>query len=100
MADINNILRDITNAYVEKGYVTSRAFVKQEAIKRVSVLEIYAMEGTIGANYYQWGRSGVSGAEDDGFSHAGRPSLPCARDERGLDQLNTASDAVMDDRPG
>ncbi|MDR1124883.1 MAG: hypothetical protein LBM64_02310 [Deltaproteobacteria bacterium] len=30
LADINNLLRDITNLYIDKGYVTTRAFVAPE----------------------------------------------------------------------
>lgn len=101
LADINNLLRDITNAYIERGYVTSRAFVDPSA-QGEGVLHVLVVEGTVEKiilnegdpdSYYR-GRSAFPFLE-------GRP-LNLRDIEQGLDQLNRlpSASAGMELVPG
>lgn len=99
--DITNLLRDVTNAYIDKGYVTSRAFLAPDQ-NRPGVLKILVVEGRVekiilndgDGNYYWRGRTAFPGLEGEILN---------LRDiEQGLDQLNRlpSGDAVMELEPG
>ncbi|SHN69917.1 ShlB/FhaC/HecB family hemolysin secretion/activation protein [Desulfovibrio litoralis] len=101
LAQVNNILRDITNAYIERGYVTARAFVKPSS-NEPGVLDILILEGTLekvlinegDKNYYYRGYMAFPGLE-------GKP-LNLRDIEQGLDQLNRlpSQQATMELAPG
>ena len=101
LTDINNLLRDISNIYIEKGYVTSRAFLPPEQTDE-GTLRIMVIEGRIekiiinegDSDYYYRGRMAFPGLE-------GGPL--CLWDiEQGLDQLNRlpSSRATVAMEPG
>ncbi|WP_084516257.1 ShlB/FhaC/HecB family hemolysin secretion/activation protein [Desulfovibrio cuneatus] len=101
LAQVNNILREITNRYIEDGYVTTRAFVKPDT-KEAGVLSILVLEGKLEKvllndgekNYYYRGRTAFPGLE-------GKP-LNLRDIEQGLDQLNRlpSQQATMELAPG
>lgn len=113
VADINNLLRDITNAYIERGYVTSRAFVDASGQTGVGdapaagdaqpgLLRVLVIEGTIEKiimndgepNSYYRGKTAFPFLE-------GKP-LNLRDIEQGLDQLNRlhSAEATMQLEPG
>lgn len=101
LTGINNLLRDITNAYIEKGYVTSRAFIDTNQ-ETEGILQIMVVEGTIekiilndgDRNKYYQGKAAFPGLSGKALN---------LRDiEQGLDQLNRlpSNNAVMELEPG
>ena len=52
LPDINKLLRDVTNFYIEKGYVTTRAAVPQQNLKD-GTLEILVVEGKLESLSFQ-----------------------------------------------
>jgi hemolysin activation/secretion protein len=100
LGDINALLRAITNAYVAKGFVTSRALVGPQDLSD-GVLQIIVVEGELEAVR--------SASGDFSRAHIGLafPGLAGEdlnlRDlEQGLDQLNRlpSSNAKIDIQPG
>lgn len=101
LADINNLLRDITNAYIERGYVTARAFV-DPADNSPGALQVLVIEGVVekiiindgDKNSYYRGKTAFPFLE-------GKP-LNLRDIEQGLDQLNRlpSADASMELEPG
>lgn len=87
LADIDAVLRQITNAYVERGYVTSRAAIAPDAF-REGVLVILILEGLL---------EDLEFGDDDPVSRRERAlafpglvgeTLNIRDIEQGLDQLN------------
>ncbi len=101
LAEINNLLRDITNHYIDRGWVTARAFVDPGATEP-GVLAVMVVEGKIekiilnngDKNSFYRGRMAFPGLE-------GKP-LNLRDIEQGLDQMNRlpSSDATMELTPG
>jgi len=101
IAQINNVLRTITNEYIAKGYVTSRAFVGPQELND-GVLEIIIVEGQI---------EGVKSSEESGYNNAAlKATFPNLKDkalnlrdlEQGVDQLSRLQsfDPKIDIEPG
>ncbi|NEJ73107.1 ShlB/FhaC/HecB family hemolysin secretion/activation protein [Rhizobium phaseoli] len=102
LAEINAVLRDVTHLYIDHGYVTSRAYVPQQDIRKTRILRLLVVEGTLSDIYL------------NGQKVAGNASLATAfpgligrvvniRDiEQGLDQMNRlqANDAKSAMLPG
>jgi hemolysin activation/secretion protein len=102
LAEINAVLRDVTHLYIDHGYVTSRAYVPQQDIRKTRILRLLVVEGTLSDIYL------------NGQKVAGNTSLETAfpgligrvvniRDiEQGLDQMNQlqANDAKSAMLPG
>ncbi|MBX4940421.1 ShlB/FhaC/HecB family hemolysin secretion/activation protein [Rhizobium binae] len=102
LAEINAVLRDVTHLYIDHGYVTSRAYVPQQDIRKARILRLLVVEGTLSDIYL------------NGQKVAGNASLATAfpgligrvvniRDiEQGLDQMNRlqANDAKSAMLPG
>ncbi|ULR42752.1 ShlB/FhaC/HecB family hemolysin secretion/activation protein [Rhizobium sp. K102] len=102
LAEINAVLRDVTHLYIDRGYVTSRAYVPQQDIRKTRILRLLVVEGTLWDIYL------------NGKKAAGNASLASAfpgligrvvniRDiEQGLDQMNRlqANDAKSAMLPG
>ncbi|MDR9806999.1 ShlB/FhaC/HecB family hemolysin secretion/activation protein [Rhizobium hidalgonense] len=88
LAEINAVLREVTHLYIDHGYVTSRAYVPQQDIRKTRILRLLVVEGTLSDIYL------------NGQKVAGNASLATAfpgligrvvniRDiEQGLDQMN------------
>jgi hemolysin activation/secretion protein len=82
--EINAMLNDITNVYIEKGYATSRAFMQMPQTRlKDGILDIYIIEGKIGRI------EGVEGGERATAFPWLRGEILNIRDiEQGLDQMN------------
>jgi hemolysin activation/secretion protein len=98
---INNLMREVTNYYVDKGYVTTRVAVPQQDLKSGN-LEIMVMEGTVEdiiLNENTWrDKAQVKMA----FPFMKGRVLNLRDIEQGLDQLNrlASSTATMQLMPG
>ena len=102
LAEINAVLRDVTHLYIDHGYVTSRAYVPQQDIRKTRILRLLVVEGTL-SDIYLNGRKVV----DSGSLATAFPGLigrvVNIRDiEQGLDQMNRlqAKDAKSAMLPG
>jgi hemolysin activation/secretion protein len=92
--EINTMLNDITNVYIEKGYATSRAFMQMPQTRlRDEILDIHIIEGKIGKV------EGLTGGERvTAFPWLSGDILNIRDIEQGLDQMNRlgANKASMD----
>lgn len=101
IAEINNLMREVTNYYVDKGYVTTRVAVPQQDLKSGN-LQIMVMEGTVEdiiLNENTWrDKAQVKMA----FPFMKGKVLNLRDIEQGLDQLNrlASSTATMQLVPG
>ena len=89
MAEIDRLVRDLTAAYVEAGYVTTRVYIPQQSLKS-GTLKLVVIEGTLDGF-----ETGLSGLERSNLAMA-FPGLTGEvlnlRDlEQGLDQINRLS---------
>jgi len=66
LADVNNLIRDITNAYIEKGYVTTRAAVPPQDFSS-GKLVIIVIEGKVEAIEFK---------DDDGHQRELKTAFP------------------------
>ncbi|MEO0415733.1 MAG: ShlB/FhaC/HecB family hemolysin secretion/activation protein, partial [Verrucomicrobiota bacterium] len=99
MIEVNNILREITNEYVAKGFITCRAYLPEQDITSGKLI-IKCVEGKLE------GFKGATNPKNIGVKNA-FPGLSGKflnlRDlEQGIDQLNRlpSNDAKMDIQPG
>jgi len=100
ITDINNLVRDVTNLYIEKGYVTTRVAVPQQDLSG-GTLRLQVMEGKV---------EKIEFKEGDGRARELKGAMPGLegevlnlRDiEQGLDQLNRlpSNNATMKLTPG
>jgi len=101
MRHIKELIRDITNHYVAKGYVTTRAYVAPQDLS-THRLEITVVEGTIEG--IQLNKDKASDQRRVSSAFPGLKGMPLnLRDiEQGLDQLNRlpSSNAKMEIVPG
>jgi hemolysin activation/secretion protein len=51
LAEINAVLRDLTYLYLDKGFVTSRAYVPEQDIGKTRVLRLVVVEGNLGVEH-------------------------------------------------
>ena len=89
MAEIDRLVRDLTAAYVDAGYVTTRVYIPQQSLKS-GTLKLVVIEGTLDGF-----EPGLSGLQDSNLMTA-FPGLKGEvlnlRDlEQGLDQINRLS---------
>lgn len=102
-ADINNLLRDITNAYINQGYITTRAFVDSASSQQsAGVLSILVIEGTVENIILNNGHKNFFYRGKTAFPGLIGKSLNLRDIEQGLDQLNRmpSADATMELEPG
>lgn len=100
MTDINNLVRDVTNLYIAKGYVTTRVVIPQQDLSG-GTLRLQVIEGKV---------EGVEFKDDQEHSRELKGAMPGLvgdvlnlRDiEQGLDQLNRlpSNNATMKLLPG
>ncbi len=101
ISQINNVLRVITNKYVSKGYITSRAFVSPQELGDGN-LEVIIVEGQI---------EDIQSNEDSGYNDAAlkaafsglkNKTLNLRDLEQGIDQLSRlqSSEPKIDIAPG
>lgn len=98
--DINELLRDITNFYLKKGYVTTRAYLQPQNIN-AGTLVITVLEGKLGnLEIYENGKK--RDYFEETFSVEKSSPLNMRDYEQFLDQINRlpSMDARMDFEPG
>ncbi len=89
LGNINDILRDVTNWYVQKGYVTTRAFVQPQDISSGN-FEILVVEGKV-ENYLLQDKVGLKRRQVyTAFVHQPGSYLNIRGLEQGVDQMNRA----------
>ena len=98
LSDINDLLKMITESYIRRGLVTTRAYIPQQN-SQDGVLQIVVIEGTVES----------LSVEPKGSANAGNAFPPMIgrvfnlrRAEQGIDQLNRlgSNNAKIDIRPG
>lgn len=102
VADITTLLKAITDLYLDKGFVTSRAYVPPQDIAGTRLLRLVVVEGTISDIYLNGKvveRNGVFATAFPGM----KGKVANIRDvEQGLDQINrlSSNDAKTSMLPG
>lgn len=102
VGDLEAVLAAITKSYIERGYITTRAYLPAQDL-RSGVLEISVVEGTI--ERYELQNAGRPGAK--AYLPGAFPARPGERLnlrdlEQGIDQLNSlaSNNASLDVQPG
>lgn len=102
VADITTLLKAITEVYLDRGFVTSRAYVPPQDIAGTRLLRLVVVEGTISDIYL----NGQPGGRNSSFATAFpgvKGEVANIRDiEQGLDQINrlSSNDAKTSMLPG
>lgn len=101
MRHIKELIRDITNHYVEQGYVTTRAYVAPQDLAS-RILEITVVEGTIEGIQLNQNDPSDQRRVRSAFPWLQGKPLNLRDIEQGLDQLNRlpSSNAKMEIVPG
>lgn len=96
--DINRLIADITNAYVMRGYVTSRVYIPAQDLKE-GTLQLLVVEGKLQSLTI---RPSGSGNARTAFPVTTGEALNLRDLEQGLDQLNRlrSNSATIDIEPG
>ncbi|HMF66193.1 MAG TPA: ShlB/FhaC/HecB family hemolysin secretion/activation protein, partial [Phyllobacterium sp.] len=91
LGEINALLRDLTYLYLDKGFITSRAYVPEQDIGKTRLLRLVVVEGKVAEIYLNGKPAPKSGLLATAFP-ALRGTLTNIRDiEQGLDQINRLS---------
>ncbi|WP_281039322.1 MULTISPECIES: ShlB/FhaC/HecB family hemolysin secretion/activation protein [unclassified Rhizobium] len=102
VSDITSLLKTITDLYLDKGLVTSRAYIPPQDIAGTKLLRLVVVEGTISDIYF----NGKSTERNSVFATAFpgmKGEVANIRDiEQGLDQINrlSSNDAKTSMLPG
>ncbi|MFS8056731.1 ShlB/FhaC/HecB family hemolysin secretion/activation protein [Rhizobium sp. BR 317] len=93
VGEINTLLRDLTQLYLDRSFVTSRLYVPAQDIAKTKTLRLVAVEGTLSDIYINGKPAPVSGVMGSGMLATAFPGLKDhivnLRDiEQGLDQIN------------
>ncbi|OWV99184.1 ShlB/FhaC/HecB family hemolysin secretion/activation protein [Rhizobium sp. R693] len=102
VADISGLLKALTNLYLDKGFVTSRAYVPPQDIAGTRLLKLTVVEGTISDIYLNGKPTERNGALATAFPGM-KAKIADIRDvEQGLDQMNrlSSNDAKTSMLPG
>ncbi|MBY3575194.1 ShlB/FhaC/HecB family hemolysin secretion/activation protein, partial [Rhizobium laguerreae] len=102
LAEINAVLRDVTHLYIDHGYVTSRAYVPQQDIRKTRILRLLVVEGTLSDIYFNGQKVAGSGSLATAFPGLIGRVVNIRDIEQGLDQMNRlqANDAKSAMLPG
>ncbi len=102
VADITTLLKAITDLYLDKGFVTSRAYVPPQDIAGTELLRLVVVEGTISDIYFNGQPAERNGSFATAFPGV-KGEVANIRDvEQGLDQINrlSSNDAKTSMLPG
>lgn len=102
VADITTLLKAITDLYLDKGFVTSRAYVPPQDIAGTELLRLVVVEGTISDIYLNGQPAERNGSFATAFPGV-KGEVANIRDvEQGLDQINrlSSNDAKTSMLPG
>ncbi|MBY5363552.1 ShlB/FhaC/HecB family hemolysin secretion/activation protein [Rhizobium leguminosarum] len=102
LAEINAVLRDVTHLYMDHGYLTSRAYVPQQDIRKTKILRLLVVEGTLADIYLNGQKVAGSGSLATAFPGLIGRVVNIRDIEQGLDQMNRlqANDAKSAMLPG
>lgn len=102
LVEINAVLKDVTHLYIDHGYVTSRAYVPQQDIRKTRVLRLLVVEGTLSDIYLNGKKIAGSGSLATAFPGLIGRVVNIRDIEQGLDQMNRlqANDAKSAMLPG
>jgi len=100
LADANNLVRDITNAYIDKGYVTTRAAIPEQDFSS-GRLVILVVEGKVEGIEFKDGQE-LTRELSSAFPGIDGEFLNLRDIEQGLDQMNRlpSNNAKMELVPG
>ncbi|KAB2746386.1 ShlB/FhaC/HecB family hemolysin secretion/activation protein [Brucella anthropi] len=91
LADINVLLKDLTNLYMDAGYITSRVYVPEQDIAGTRVLRLVAAEGTLSDIYLNGKPAEYRGLLATAFPGMKGRAANIRDVEQGLDQINRLS---------
>lgn len=91
LADINVLLKDLTNLYMDAGYITSRVYVPEQDIAGTRVLRLVAAEGTLSDIYLNGKPADYPGVLTTAFPGLKGRAVNIRDVEQGLDQINRLS---------
>lgn len=91
LADINVLLKDLTNLYMDAGYITSRVYVPEQDIAGTKVLRLVAAEGTLSDIYLNGKPADYPGLLATAFPGMKGRAVNIRDVEQGLDQINRLS---------
>ncbi|KAB2719498.1 ShlB/FhaC/HecB family hemolysin secretion/activation protein [Brucella intermedia] len=91
LADINVLLKDLTNLYMDAGYITSRVYVPEQDIAGTKVLRLVAAEGTLSDIYLNGKPADYPGLLATAFPGMKGRAANIRDIEQGLDQINRLS---------
>ncbi|MFS2174356.1 ShlB/FhaC/HecB family hemolysin secretion/activation protein [Rhizobium pisi] len=102
LAEINAVLKDVTHLYIDHGYVTSRAYVPQQDIRKTRILRLLVVEGTLSDIYLNGKKVAGNGSLATAFPGLIGRVVNIRDIEQGLDQMNRlqANDAKSAMLPG
>jgi hemolysin activation/secretion protein len=102
LAEINAVLKDVTHLYIDHGYVTSRAYVPQQDIRKTRILRLLVVEGTLSDIYLNGKKVAGNGSLVTAFPGLIGRVVNIRDIEQGLDQMNRlqANDAKSAMLPG
>jgi hemolysin activation/secretion protein len=91
IAEINMLLRDLTNVYLDRGYVTSRVYVPQQDIAKTKLLRLTVVEGVLADIYLNGKKTPRNGLLATAFPGVVGQAANIRDIEQGLDQINRLS---------
>lgn len=91
LTDINILLKDLTNLYMDAGYITSRVYVPEQDIAGTKVLRLVAAEGTLSDIYLNGKPADYPGLLATAFPGMKGRAVNIRDVEQGLDQINRLS---------
>lgn len=102
LKEIAFLIRNLTAAYIEKGYVTSRVYIPEQNIKKAQKLRLAVVEGTTEAIKFNTPQDGTERQVATAFPELVGKSLNLRDLEQGIDQLNrlASNDAKLKIAPG
>ncbi|AVA26076.1 ShlB/FhaC/HecB family hemolysin secretion/activation protein [Rhizobium sp. NXC24] len=102
VGEINALLRDLTQLYLDKGFVSSRVYVPAQDIAKTKALRLVAVEGTLADIYINGKPAPGSGMLATAFAGLKDHIVNLRGIEQGLDQINrlTSNNAKTAMLPG
>jgi len=100
--EIAFLIRSLTAAYIEKGYITSRVYIPEQNIKKAQTLRLAVVEGTTETIKFSNPQDGTKRQVAMAFPGLVGKPLNLRDLEQGIDQLNRlpSNDATLKIAPG
>ncbi len=102
LKEIAFLIRSLTAAYIEKGYITSRVYIPEQNIKKAQKLRLAVVEGKTELIQFTKGEDGTERQVALAFPELIGQPLNLRDLEQGIDQLNrlSSNDASLKIAPG